>query len=116
MAASAVLDGVLFVMGGRDDKIKHNSVECYFPNLNNWISLAPMTEVRVAAQACVAFKFLYVFGGSGEKMSSTIEKYDPKTDTWTLVIHKLNINYTISWKTKFRNPLKIILRIALDIQ
>lgn len=86
MAATAVLNGVLFVMGGRDNEVKYRSVECFYPNLNNWTSMAPMKEIRVAAQACVASGFLYVFGGSGEKISSTIEKYDPRFDTWTLVI------------------------------
>lgn len=94
MAATTVLDGVLFVMGGRNKETKHRSVECFFPNLNKWTSMAPMTEFRVAAQACAASGFLYVFGGTGEKISSTIEKYDPKTDTWTLVII-LKFNYNL---------------------
>lgn len=72
-------------MGGRDDKQRHNSVECYNPNRNVWISIAPMNEIRSGAQAGVANGTLFVFGGMAEKKSSTIERYDPKKEKWTLV-------------------------------
>lgn len=74
-------------MGGRDNQQRYNSVECYIPGENKWISLAPMNEIRSAAQAGAANGALFIFGGIGEGVSSTIETYDTKDDKWTMVIH-----------------------------
>lgn len=73
-------------MGGRDNEKKLNSVECYIPNKNEWIPIEPMNEIRLGAQAGVANGALFVFGGRDERVSATIERYDPEENKWTLVI------------------------------
>lgn len=85
-AAAAVLSGAIYVMGGRDNENKLNSVECYIPNKNEWISIEPMNEIRSGAQAGVANGTLIVFGGRDERVSATIERYDPEENKWILVI------------------------------
>lgn len=86
LAAAAVLSGAIYVMGGRDDEQRLNSVECYNPNRNEWVSMAPMNEFRSGAQAGVVNGALFVFGGRDERVSPTIERYDPEENRWTLVI------------------------------
>lgn len=95
-AAVAVLSGSIYVMGGRDNQQRYNSVECYTPGVNKWISLAPMNEIRSAAQAGTANGALFIFGGIGQiGVSSTIETYDPKEDKWTMVIHNSTANQSV---------------------
>lgn len=89
LAATAILSGTLYVMGGVDDTKRLDSVEYFIPYSNKWTHAAPMNEKRTGAQAGVANGCLYVFGGLGDEdvTSSSIEKYDPVEDKWTLVIH-----------------------------
>lgn len=84
-AAAANLSGIIFVMGGRDATNWHRSVEYYLPHSNKWVFAAPMQEERTAAMAGVVDGFLYVLGGTHRKASSSIERYDPKEDKWTMV-------------------------------
>lgn len=87
-AASAVLSGTIFVIGGRDIWEALNSVECYVPGVNMWVPVSAMIERRSTAQAGVANNILYVYGGWNDNSSvlNTLEKYDAKENTWTLVI------------------------------
>lgn len=104
-AAAAVLSGSIYVMGGctniTEDRGECNLVECYIPNQNKWISIAPMNEIRYAAAAGVANGCLFVFGGAGkDKISSTIERYDPKEDKWTMVIFN---SYPQIYRKRFKS-------------
>lgn len=47
----AVLDGLIYAMGGYDGYRRLNSVECYDPMTNQWTLMAPMNEVRSDASA-----------------------------------------------------------------
>lgn len=87
-STAAVISGSIYVMGGcAEDRGECNLVECYIPNQNKWITIAPMNEIRYAVSAGVANGLLFVFGGAGkDNISSTIERYDPKEDKWTMVI------------------------------
>lgn len=84
-AATAKFSGRIFIMGGFNGQYL-NSVEAFDITRNRWSSMAPMICEREAAQAGVANGYLYVVGGYdyAGKFSS-IERYDPKKNTWILV-------------------------------
>ena len=85
---SAVVDGKLFVIGGRVAGLESNldANEVYDPLKDTWNVLEPMPSKRggLAAAASSPNGTIHVFGG--EEPGSTFnnnEKYDPKSDTWT---------------------------------
>ena len=85
--ASAVVNGKLYVVGGRVGGLEHNldANEVYDPVKNTWTSLEPMPSKRGGlAAASSTDGDIYVFGG--EENAGTFnnnEKYDPNTDKWT---------------------------------
>lgn len=91
-AGVAVLGGRLYVVGGRDGSVCHRSVECYDPHTNKWTLRAPMNKRRGGVGVAVANGYLYALGGHDCPASNpsvcrtdTVERYDPGTDTWTLI-------------------------------
>ena len=87
-ATSAVVDGKLYVMGGRIGTgitPSVNANEMYDPAQNKWMILEPMPSERsgIAAAFLVNGSSIYVFGG--EKPSKTFnnnKKYDVKDTKW----------------------------------
>uniref|UniRef100_A0A1I8Q1D0 Kelch-like protein diablo n=1 Tax=Stomoxys calcitrans TaxID=35570 RepID=A0A1I8Q1D0_STOCA len=91
-AGVAVLGGRLYVVGGRDGSVCHRSIECYDPHTNKWTMRAPMNKRRGGVGVSVAHGFIYALGGHDCPASNpsvcrtdTVERYDPSTDTWTLI-------------------------------
>lgn len=91
-AGVAVMGGRLYVVGGRDGSVCHRSVECYDPHTNKWTLRAPMNKRRGGVGVGVCNGYLYALGGHDCPASNpsvcrteTVERYDPGTDTWTLV-------------------------------
>ncbi|XP_065366353.1 kelch-like protein 5 [Calliphora vicina] len=91
-AGVAVLGGRLYVVGGRDGSVCHRSIECYDPHTNKWTMRAPMNKRRGGVGVAVAHGFIYALGGHDCPASNpsvcrtdTVERYDPGTDTWTLI-------------------------------
>lgn len=91
-AGVAILNNRLYVVGGRDGSSCHCSMECYDPHTNKWTMRAPMNRRRGGVGVAVANGFLYALGGHDLPASTgqstrtdTVERYDPATDTWTLV-------------------------------
>jgi N-acetylneuraminic acid mutarotase len=92
-AASAVADGKLYVIGGRivgiSATVNINANEMYDPNKNSWVifSLEPMPSKRsgIAAAASLYDSSFHVFGGEEPaKTFNNNEKYDPKSNKWTI--------------------------------
>jgi kelch-like protein 18 len=103
----ATLNGKLYACGGYDGSSFLKSVECYDPNSDSWKIIAPMNvkRSRVALTANMGKlygKNPYIFksrrlgvlkpcifpaigGYDGESNLSTVEVYDPLTDTWSFV-------------------------------
>jgi hypothetical protein len=89
---SAVVNGKIYVIGGYTgdpDGIPLSTVEEYDPVTNTWTRRADMPTARcdfVGSSAVVDGK-IYVIGGDiwdGNWIpTSTVEAYDPETDTWT---------------------------------
>lgn len=86
-SAHAVLLDHLFAIGGNDDRNQNvNSVECYDPLSDVWVTAAPMQHIRSGAVACVSKGFIFVFGGwDATHLLQSIERYDPRENKWTEV-------------------------------
>jgi hypothetical protein len=87
-----VIGGKLYVVGGRDANYQLLSVmEAYDPATDAWTRLSPLPTLR-STEGAVALKgLLYVVGGFSNTgqggccagLITTVESYDPKTNTWT---------------------------------
>eukprot|EP00102_Acyrthosiphon_pisum_P014442 XP_008184496.1 PREDICTED: kelch-like protein 3 [Acyrthosiphon pisum] len=80
-----VLDGLLYAIGGYNGEYL-KSVEVYRPSDGVWSSIADNIELCRFCPGVVSIDgLLYVIGGETEKsIVSTIEIYDPITNTWTM--------------------------------
>lgn len=88
----AVLNNKLYAIGGRDGSSCLRTVECYDPHTNKWTPCAPMSKRRGGVGVGVVNGYLYALGGHDAPASNPsasrfdcVERYDPKTDTWTMV-------------------------------
>ena len=88
--SSSVVDGKIYVIGGaRTNRgTPLTTVEQYDPATDTWTSRADMPTARFNASASTVNGKIYVIGGApGEselyRGLSTVEEYDPATDTWT---------------------------------
>jgi hypothetical protein len=87
-AATAVVDGVLYVIGGADEMTGVvGTVEAYDPAADVWRTLAPMPTRREGLALGVVNGIIYAVGGANNGLGwstlATVEAYDPATDTWT---------------------------------
>ncbi|XP_078268424.1 kelch-like protein 4 isoform X1 [Rhinoraja longicauda] len=88
----AALNGKLYAVGGRDGSSCLRSMECFDPHTNKWSMCAPMSKRRGGVGVATCNSFLYTVGGHdapasnhSSRLSDCVERYDPKTDTWTTV-------------------------------
>ncbi|XP_069491089.1 kelch-like protein 20 isoform X2 [Ambystoma mexicanum] len=84
----AMLDGLVFAVGGWEGHSRLDSVECYDPHTNTWHFVVPM-KMAVTSPAVVAHDgLLYVTGGAvledGDGMDM-VQVYNPKVNEWTEV-------------------------------
>ncbi|XP_068726664.1 actin-binding protein IPP-like [Montipora capricornis] len=84
--AVASIGGLIYAVGGENDSLIYDTVECYDPALNMWSLVAPLTAPRVACGVCVIDGFMFVLGGwVGSEIAEDIERYDPDLDHWEVV-------------------------------
>lgn len=94
-AAAAVVDGRIYVAGGRQvvtlpngNRIQRNvpDLEVYDPATDTWESRAPMPQAQGGLAAAALDGRLYVFGGEQwtpkQKVFGNAWVYDPNTDRW----------------------------------
>ncbi|XP_046617828.1 kelch-like ECH-associated protein 1B isoform X3 [Neodiprion virginianus] len=82
----AVMDGVLYAVGGSAGAEYHNSVECYDPDQDTWTNVKPMHTKRLGVGVAVVNRLLYAIGGfNGTHRLSSVECYHPENDEWTMV-------------------------------
>jgi len=88
--ATGVVNGKIYVIGGATSLFAsaRATVEEYDPVTDTWTRKADMPTPRTRSSAGVVDGKIYVFGGgtgggSSYPTVSTVEAYDPATDTWT---------------------------------
>ena len=83
----AILNGLLYAVGGSDGVQALRSAECYNPRTNSWSSICDLNEERSSVAAAVLGDVLYAIGGYDGIMSClrSVETYNPQTNTWTYV-------------------------------
>jgi N-acetylneuraminic acid mutarotase len=81
--AAAVVDGIIYAIGGSAPNVELATVEAYDPSTNSWSARAAMPEPREVSGAGVVNGVIYAAGGSGTADYSKLEAYDPKTNSWT---------------------------------
>ncbi|KAK3731218.1 hypothetical protein QZH41_002042 [Actinostola sp. cb2023] len=83
-AAAVAVDGLVYVIGGRESFRPYNTVQCYNPGNNTWTIKASMIQHRKALSAVVLDGYIYAIGGINEKglPLSGVESYDPGLDHW----------------------------------
>ncbi|XP_029345539.1 kelch-like protein 2 isoform X3 [Acyrthosiphon pisum] len=90
-----VLNNLLYVVGGQiiqyndqyNSSIQYlKSVECYYPSIDAWKSVAEMCVPRMAAGVGVLDGILYAVGGyDGKNTHRSAEAYEPSTGVWTTI-------------------------------
>lgn len=86
--ASAVVDGKIYVIGGRVLTLESNTGinEVYDPKTDIWSKRAPMPTKRGGIAAAALGGKIFVFGGeSNTGTFKAAEEYDPATDLWRQV-------------------------------
>nr|XP_015204456.1 PREDICTED: kelch-like ECH-associated protein 1 [Lepisosteus oculatus] len=80
----AVINRLLYAVGGFDGTNRLSSAECYNPERDEWKSTAPMNTVRSGAGVCALGNSIYAMGGyDGTNQLNTVERYDIENDRWT---------------------------------
>ncbi len=85
--AAGVIDGVIYVGGGRANGANTNVFHAFDIDTETWRELRPMLTARAGAAAAVSGGRLFVFGGEGNPSSPVgifeeTEAYDPVADRW----------------------------------
>lgn len=85
--SACAVNGKIYVIGGSDEGVFLKTVEEYDPATNTWKSRANMPTARSGLRCVAVGGKIYAMGGAiAEGISivtlSTVEEYDPSTDTW----------------------------------
>jgi len=83
--AAATLADRIFYVGGYDDKREWATCEIYLPEDNRWDSCAPMLLPRGGLGLAPVGGRVYAIGGGWTTYLGFNERYDPATDTWSVV-------------------------------
>lgn len=75
----------IFYVGGYDDKREWSTCEVYLPEANHWDSCAPMLLPRGGLGLAAIGARMYAIGGGWTAYLGFNERYDPSTNTWTVV-------------------------------
>ncbi|XP_048366842.1 kelch-like protein 18 isoform X1 [Sphaerodactylus townsendi] len=82
----AVLNGLLYAIGGYDGQLRLSTVEVYNPESDSWSKAGSMNSKRSAMGTVVLDEQIYVCGGyDGTSSLNSVEAYSPETDKWMVV-------------------------------
>ncbi|XP_065809506.1 kelch-like protein 18 isoform X2 [Labrus bergylta] len=82
----AVVNGLLYAIGGYDGQSRLSTVEVYNPETDSWTQVSSMNSQRSAMGTLVIDGHIYVCGGyDGKSSLNSVECYSPETDRWTVV-------------------------------
>jgi cysteine-rich repeat protein/predicted outer membrane repeat protein len=83
---TAVVNGLVYVIGGNAGGYCTSANEAYNPVTNAWASKAPMPTPRCYPAVIALGGLIYAVGGTditGGLQYAILQVYDPTTDTWT---------------------------------
>ncbi|KAK6758430.1 hypothetical protein RB195_015947 [Necator americanus] len=94
LAAVAVLDGYIYVMGGRNQSCVFSSVERFCIGMRNWERVPDMHDGRYNFGGTTINGKIYVFGGGCPDgfyslHSGSVECFDPHSMSWTILSQML---------------------------
>nr|XP_057924573.1 kelch-like protein 18 isoform X2 [Doryrhamphus excisus] len=82
----AVVNGLLYAIGGYDGQSRLSTVEVYNPETDSWTRVSSMNSQRSAMGTVVIDGHIYVCGGyDGKSSLNSVERYSPETDRWAVV-------------------------------
>ncbi|XP_072116473.1 kelch-like protein 18 [Mobula birostris] len=82
----AMVNGLLYAIGGFDGQSRLSTVEVYNPETDKWTKVASMNSKRSAMGTAVMDGHIYVCGGyDGISSLNSVECYAPETDKWVAV-------------------------------
>lgn len=82
-AATAVADGMLYVLGGEVSGEALTIAQRFDPSVGGWELLPPMLAGRIRPAAVFSGGYLYVMGGfDGSRTRQSAERFNPSTKTW----------------------------------
>ncbi len=79
----AVIDGLVYAIGGESDSLILDTAECFDPSSGTWTLLPCMTVPRCGLGVCVLEKRIYAVGGwIGSEIGGTVEMLNPQFNCW----------------------------------
>eukprot|EP00112_Aurelia_sp_Birch-Aquarium-sp1_P005308 Seg160.4 transcript_id=Seg160.4/GoldUCD/mRNA.D3Y31 product="Kelch-like protein 3" protein_id=Seg160.4/GoldUCD/D3Y31 len=85
-AGVAVLNGLIYCVGGFNGSLRVRTVDCYDPRKDEWRPIASMEARRSTLGAAVLNGLLYAVGGfDGTAGLNSCEAYDPRSNEWRQV-------------------------------
>ncbi len=88
--STSVVDGKIYAIGGKVVASPVSTVEEYEPKTDTWTQKTNMPTARWGLSTSVVDGKIYAIGGTSGwsgappmRIFSTVEEYDPATDTWT---------------------------------
>uniref|UniRef100_A0A1B6CM95 Kelch-like protein diablo n=1 Tax=Clastoptera arizonana TaxID=38151 RepID=A0A1B6CM95_9HEMI len=82
----ALLDNLIYIIGGFNGTEHFNSMRCYDPTTQTWTEKAYMHNARCYVSVCVLNGEIYALGGfNGYARLKSAEKYNPLTNQWEML-------------------------------
>lgn len=82
----AVLEGMIYVVGGEKDSMIFDCTERYDPVTKQWAAVASLNYPRCGVGICSCHGALYALGGSiGSEIGKSMERYDPEENKWEVI-------------------------------
>ncbi|XP_068002525.1 kelch-like protein 18 isoform X2 [Melanerpes formicivorus] len=103
----AVLNGLLYAIGGYDGQLRLSTVEVYNPETDSWSKVESMNSKRSAMGTVVLDGQIYVCGGyDGTSSLNSVESYSPETNKWT-VLTPMSSNRSAAGVTVFEGRIYV---------
>jgi hypothetical protein len=81
-SSATILEGLIYIVGADNTE---KGVMSFNPTLDAWTRLAPTLNSRWGGASFVLQGCLYAAGGTSANSSSSVERYDVASNTWTAV-------------------------------
>jgi uncharacterized protein (TIGR03437 family) len=85
LGASAVVNNILYAIGGQRTSTRQTVVEAYDPLTDKWTAKAPLPSGIDSMYATVVNNIIYVVGGYNGSRITTVLAYDPASNKWSSV-------------------------------